>query len=195
MNRKPAPLCASVAFFLPIFLLIASPGSAQDEEEGDIYSRKGGYVSVRGVYAEIIHRDPKNTTENTGGVAVILGFRTNSFAAIELNFEQLRAYAEFGPEPANHERSYAIGVNGKFFMMNGRLQPYAIAGANVLILNKTTATDAENNSDWGFRGGAGMDFYLSQTIALNVEVTYMWGVGDVWQQDYLSVGAGVMYRF
>ena len=66
---------------------------------------------------------------------------------------------------------------------------------SVLIVSSSVDGVKSRDSDWGFRGGGGVDFYVSPHIALDIEISYMWGVGDVWQEDYTSFGAGVTYRF
>ena len=43
--------------------------------------------------------------------------------------------------------------------------------------------------------GAGVDFYLSEKWALNMEHTYVAAVGDLLKQEYGSFALGVLYRF
>ena len=195
MHRKPSPLRTSLVFFPSVFLLLASPGFAQDGEADDSYGRPGWYLAVNGVAANILYRDTLGTTENTAGINARAGYRANPSAAIELEFEWLNPFDETlsGVTIAEY-RTYALGLNGKYFLRDDAIQPYAILGVNVLALSKTT-TLKKRDTDWGFRGGVGLDFYVAPKVALNVELTYMWGVGDVWERDYLAFGAGVMYRF
>ena len=49
--------------------------------------------------------------------------------------------------------------------------------------------------DWGFRTGLGLDFYLTENWAVTGETTFVGGVGQVLDHYFLTVNAGVMYRF
>ena len=143
-----------------------------------------------------LYRDRLGSVDNSVGLDARVGYRATPFAAMEAEFEWVSPFDEtLDGAVITTFRNYAIGVNGKFFLSDKAFQPYAIVGVNVLIVSESVPGRKSRDSDWGFRGGLGMDFYVSRHVALNTELTYMWGVGDVWQKDYLSLGAGLMYRF
>ncbi len=196
MNRNPSPQRISLALFFPCMLLMASPGFAQDDEGGEGFSRPGWYVGAAVIGALTNFRDTPGDVENSAGLNARVGYRANSFAALEAELEWVSPFEEQldGSTRAEY-RAYAIGLNGKFYFREASIQPYALVGVSVLIVSESVGGTKRRDSDWGFRGGGGVDFYVSQHVALNIEVTYMWGVGDVWQRDYTSFGAGVTYRF
>jgi len=173
-------LIASTVFF-------CAPGAlaGEDDEESE-YARTGWYVGGSGVATYGASRRDGDENQANGGVNARFGWRESSWLALEFATEWTIL----------RDVSYGIwtyGVNGKFFLMEERLQPFLLAGAGGMT--QKTERDGSSSTDWGFRFGAGADYYLTERWALSAEATYVWGVGEVWQRDYASFGLGVLYRF
>ena len=195
MNRNPPRLGISPLLLFSCLLLLASPGFAQDDEAAEGPGRPGWYLAAGGSFVLTNYRSVPEGAADTFGFNGRVGYRANRYAAMEAEFEWLHPFGLEAPAGGTQFRSYAIGINGKFFLTDAVIQPYAILGVGGLITTTISGLSDVRRSDWGFRGGAGADYYLTPNIVLNVEATYMWGVGDVWESDYASFGAGLMYRF
>ncbi len=187
-STRPIGLIATTAFCLTLAASLA-PGHAlaDDEEEEDVeYGRPGPYVMVHVMGGLDVDRRGRNT-DLAGGAGYILRFgsRETERLAWELAFEQ------FIPDGTSSQ-AFTYGLNGKFFFAEDRWQPYIVLGAN----GHTRLRDGESRkTDWAFRMGAGLDFYVSEKWALNMEHTYVAGVGDLLRQEYGSFALGFLYRF
>lgn len=185
------------ALITAIACLTALPAFAQDEEgsggEPD-YGRIGWYIGLQGIYAQSAFRDQgQGDWGGSPGMNGRVGYRASDSFAIEGEIEWIH---EFSNDSDNRTARTILGtINGKFFFSSGRVQPYAIVGAGAM--NVTIEGDFGSNSgtDWGFRFGAGIDLYTTEDISIGLEARYNWGVGDVWELDSATFGAGMQYRF
>ena len=202
MNRGPlqtlAIALASVALFATVGL---APNAARANEgvenDGSDFARTGWYLQGSGVFGISAYRDRRGEVDNSTGANFRLGYRANTFAALEVELEWIDRFTEElgGSEPANF-RSYVFGANGKAYMAEGRFQPFGIVGVNVMnVKTRDAALGSDGNADWAFRMGGGLDVYATRHVAVSLEATYVWGVGDVWSRDYTSIGGGLLYRF
>jgi opacity protein-like surface antigen len=177
---------------LAMLSLIASPAIAQDEEAEEIdYARTGAYVGghLEGTWLTTDAMGPlwRESWRPDFGIDVFVGWRQSGVLALELEFEWI----------TNHDNiaygAWLFGPNFKFFLMQDRIQPYLLLGANGMWYKNNDIIGVE--IDWAFRNGLGVDFYLTENWALNAETTFVWGVGDLWKTYYLTAGVGAVYRF
>lgn len=163
----------------------------EDDEEPD-FARSGGYVrgtaqlalssSHQGfAFAEELSWQPDP------GLDVALGWRDSERFAIEAEFEWItnRDGIEYG--------SWLLGVNGKYYFAEERIQPYMVHGAGAMWTKIPGALSF--GDDWAFRHGIGVDYYLDNHWALTAETTFVWGVGDLWKNYFMTFALGAMYRF
>ena len=174
------------------FLFLWSGGAWADDEEEPDYARTGAYV--RGA-AQIAVWNAKEGISPAAPVYwqpdfafdAAIGWRNSARIALEAEFEWI----------SNHEQptdgSWLLGVNGKFFLLEDRIQPYVILGAGAMWVKVPGAAQAKG--DWAFRNGVGVDFYLNNHWALTGETAFIWGVGSVWNNYFVNVSLGAMYRF
>ena len=114
----------------------------------------------------------------------------------------------------NSQDFVTFTANGKLIIPTGRLQLYGLGGLG-LFYNRTSNTlpvyiddsrgidealinhsfGDESGTSFAVRAGAGVDFYVTEKIVLNVESTYVFPIGRVSHLDYLTLGAGLQYRF
>ncbi len=206
------------------------------------------------------------------GISARLGFRCHSRAALESHFEWLGedfdlAFDTLGVErafpddPLNgktelHFRHAATdvhlwtaGLNARFFLMTGRVQPYALGGLGLFRLREATVryevaqtragateacpravarpvlgpgpqgsdpnvlmpsancvysaqgaatvidTDQFKDVDLAARLGGGVEVHVTDRLSLNLEGVYVRPSGRVEAYDFVSLSAGVMFRF
>jgi hypothetical protein len=163
-----------------------------DEDEEPDYARTGLYVrgaaqaaiwSARGGFPPA----PPVSWQPDFGLDVALGWRNSERLALEFEFEWI----------INHNDAslghWLLGVNGKFYFLEERIQPYLVLGAGGMWSKVPGA--AKFRDDWAFRNGLGVDYYLTEHWALSGESTFVWGVGGLWKNYFVTVSVGAMYRF
>ena len=177
---------------LAILLLGHGAAWAEDEDEEPDYARSGAYLRGAGQLAVWTSRAgmapaPQVEWQPDFGLDVALGWRESERFAIEIEFEWV----------VNHEDvslgNWLLGVNGKFYFLEDRIQPYMINGVGAMWTKIPGAPSFAD--DWAFRHGLGVDFYLNNHWAITGESTFVWGVGDIWKNYFVTVGVGVLYRF
>ena len=53
----------------------------------------------------------------------------------------------------------------------------------------------ENETGGNFRFGGGIDFYFTPTVAIEANFSYVLAVGDINDNDLMSLGASLLWRF
>lgn len=183
----PMALCLAALLVAPL------AGAAEDEEEEEAdYARVGLYLRASGQAVWTTSQSgflpPVSISwEPEFGIDATLGWRNSERVAIEVEFEWVTNTQgiEYG--------SWLLGVNGKYYILAERIQPYIILGMNSMWAKPPGTVDSAY--DWAFRNGIGVDYYLTEHWALSAESTFVWGVGDLWNNYFLTVGVGAMYRF
>jgi opacity protein-like surface antigen len=171
--------------------------NAQDdgEENGSDYARTGWYVGAFGSAMLNAYRTA-GSYDDSGGFDARFGYREREWLALEAELEWTHFDGSIFGTPADTDTIIG-GVNAKLFPMLGRYQPYGLIGVNGMgvIVDRSAGIKDFGGTDWAFRFGAGIDVYATRNIVVAFEGTYVWGVGDVWDLDYGTVGLGVLYRF
>ncbi|MAI78764.1 MAG: hypothetical protein CL917_07485 [Deltaproteobacteria bacterium] len=180
-----------IPLLLVFGFLIMTPSAQGEADQGD-YSRPGVYVQgglgvAWSSSSSSFPQAPNEHWETDPEIAFALGWRENERLAFELEFEWIPSHE--GIEYGN----WLFGVNGKFFFMEEEIQPYVVIGANGLWAKPPGA--ASNQVDWGFRNGIGVDYYLNENWAVGIETSFVWGVGNVWKNYFLTTGLTTTYRF
>jgi opacity protein-like surface antigen len=195
-------------------LCFATPAAA---ESGPDYSRPGWYVGLGGFFAiSDFERDtsdldvvpeagPPNTDPkfgNSGGIDVRGGYRAFERWAFEFDYQWQSGFNSTSGSLINDVEidTHLVSLNTKFYVLTGRIQPYALLGASVMIFN-TEIVDDDFKKPWdvtaGFapRFGLGIDYYLTPHWTLGLEGTYIVPVGVLDGSNMGSVGVGATYRF
>ena len=205
-----------IALLVMLLCLLPVGAGAQDD-----YARSGGYLGIGGTYA--LHWFPGNfdddvtggpavKTENSAGLNARVGYRFNSWAGAELEYEWVAGMENKVDGSKIFDLSYhTVTFNGKFSYPGwGRFQPYGLAGVGfaVLLLDSRRSFGATlDDSTVGFaaRVGAGLDVYLTKSwlltggIQLQVNTAKIDNSGpagdDVGTLFYVPIQFGVQYRF
>ena len=122
------------------------------------------------------------------------GYRINKWLASELQLEYLTGFKVFG---------FDIGFNGVTFggnlkvfplasVITNKVQPFLLAGPGFTW----QSVDLVPFDDLVFsaRFGGGVDFYVTEHIALQVSSSYVLTTGSL-GGDYVSLVTGVQYKF
>jgi len=188
MNRSLRPIGVIAALSMCFWLALgAGLAFADDSEDDEDFARTGVYFGLNGVGGLGVDRrfDPTELSGG-GGLNARFGSRESERLSWELEFEWLMF-----PDPEINNLTF--GINGKFYFAEQRWQPYVVLGAGSKTVLRSGP--APNNTDWGFRMGGGLDYYLTRHWALNTECVYVVGVGGELRLEYGSFSLGAIYRF
>lgn len=203
-------------------LSMTSIANAQDQ-----YSAAGPYVQLAGSYALCSLNasdggsgDCGDALDSSLGLNARVGFRFNRFISVEGQIEWISGFdvkpgVITNPPAGFTEASIeavTYTINARFYPIEGRIQPYAIAGIggeNVWL--NTNVGNSDTFTSFVGRFGAGLDIYLTSQLALTGEFTYVAATeakatyydwwGPVWTNNsgldpsYMSVSWGLSYRF
>jgi opacity protein-like surface antigen len=174
---------------IALLSLLALPVQAEKAEEAD-YGRTGLYVGGYGIVGFTTNGDTgqgfgSSNTETDGGLNVRLGWRESPSLAYELEMEWI------GNTENTDYGTFVWGANARFYLLDQAIQPYVLMGVNGM----TAKALSNRDTDWAFRHGLGVDFYVTNHIAISAEGTFLWGTGRFWKQYHLTAGLGMLYRF
>lgn len=132
------------------------------------------------------------------GLTARAGFRVTPHIALEAHYEWMENFetSVAGNEIADTQTQTLTG-DIKGYLATGRVQPYLTAGAGFLTAKSDDPRTNFQRTDTDFvaRVGGGVEFYLNESVGLSVDTSYVLPAGDVKDLDYVSVGAGVFFRF
>ena len=137
--------------------------------------------------------------DKINGYKIRVGWRYHAAAAIEAEFER-GTPTDLSLEGVDviESDSWTAMINFKFFPIGGRFQPYALFGAGALRVKwedeQGVGISGEDN-DAAMRFGGGLDVYIAESLFLFLDANYVLPTGDVRNFDYVSLGAGLGYRW
>jgi opacity protein-like surface antigen len=196
---------------------------AHVQEAEDDFGRSGAYVGANATYAwDLLQTEIYSVAgfgtvpldySDSWGFNVRAGYRIASFIAVEAQYEWLDGIdisaPGFGPIGTYHPD--VLTGNLKLILPTWRLQPYALAGVGMtswsIDFAPNTGFAEASDTGFAFRGGAGIDIYLSEHLVLNTEGTAVLNTADFTlpstggpatvQSDlyFFSLSAGLAYRF
>lgn len=209
MHRTGVCACAALA------ALLAAPWARAQTEGGtsplEGYARTGVYAGLAGAVAfDDFSSDVSLPGLEGSAVPVALGgfdpslglharagYRALERVAGELHFEWLSGFDGQSvisgvPLSATIE-TLAVSADVKLYPLLGRYQPFLILGLGVLGAEETTT----NTDEWDFaaRLGGGIDVYVTDHIAVNLDVSYVLPLDQLSGYEYVSLGWGLLYRF
>ena len=174
---------------------------------GNRFDRPGFYLGG-GLVGGFTTRLEGELTDQTGldnidvdpsfGLAARAGFRMTPRFAVEAHYEWMHDFetSVAGNEIAETSTS-ALTADLKGYLATGQIQPYLAIGAGFLTATSDDPQTSFQRTDTDFaaRFGGGIDFYATENIGVTLDTSYVVPTGDVSDLDYVSVGAGVFFRF
>ena len=170
--------------------------AAADHED---FGRTGAYIGG-GFVGALNETDLDDATGDSLGFDLRGGYRLHPHFAVEGQLSYLdNIGGNFGV--ADVDLKTLIGTaNVKGFLLTGRVQPYAQAGiggtalhAKASFLGNTVASDSD--TEFTFRGGGGVDVYVSPRVNLYTEATYVLLTGDFAGSGFVPFVFGAQFHF
>jgi hypothetical protein len=146
---------------------------------------------------------------NFAGVGFAIGYRLHRRVALEgaLTWMGGQLYADSvdgsvpsDPVVVSEKRADLghlwVGVNGKVFILTGRVQPFAIVGFGMLRVDRVArGGQPVVSTGVGGRFGGGFDVYLTRSLAVDASLTYDLGMGATEGTDQATFALSLLYRF
>lgn len=202
---KSAVVSSRVVLFICSFLTVASAAVAEDEPD---YSRSGFYGAVSlaaGTSTGLadflepsLPAGEKGRTDAAIGVNARVGMRVLRYLAVEGQVEYLPG---FDVKISNDEKVLdgdllvgAVNTKGYFLAWHetGRFEPFLSVGFGFM---QNWAGDLGEATSFAARAGGGFDGYFTEHLACTVEVQYVIPTDANTEWDYVSLTAGLMYKF
>ncbi len=170
---RHATLCAWI-------FLIALAGPTQATEPD--YAATGPYLGVGAAFAWDNFDEVGNWAPDMAfGFDAWGGYRFLSFLAAELQIEYLNGFdIELAPGFELEGQAVTFTGNLKAYLPLGRFQPFFLAGVGLGYVEFEVF---------------GIEFYLTDALALQLSSSYVLQTGDLDGLDYVSLIAGLQYRF
>lgn len=173
------------------------------EDPGSKYDRPGFYV-VLGAATGFTTRLEDEAA--AAGVPLDVNPATGFSGRIGASAEVLASEVQFEYLSFDGQSSLVPGVtaplhnvmiatgNLKLQTRFDRFQPYVLFGAGLSYVSVDLVN--ESATDLAIRGGGGANVFITEKIALAVDVTYVWtGYRSNEFLDYVSIAYGLMYKF
>ncbi|HWP65474.1 MAG TPA: outer membrane beta-barrel protein [Candidatus Limnocylindria bacterium] len=187
------------AFTLLLVLALVTTGSTAARAADDMYARPGGFVGG-GFLGVINDSDIDELTGDSLGFELRGGYRFHRHFAVEGQFMYTHNIGgDFGIADVDLETVTGT-VNLKGYVLPGRIQPYGVVGiggtsvhAEADVAGTTVAEDTE--AAFTFRGGGGVDLYLTPRVLLYTEASYVLLTGDLDGNGGVPIVFGAQVRF
>ena len=201
----------TTALLAGALLLCASTGSAEDRGPSE-FAREGGYILLSGLAAFDLFREDKLEDKNSvrsasvdpgWGLGARAGWRHHPYVATELQIDVVVDRDVTANGRNNETREIASSFNLKVPFLTNRVQPYAIAGVG-LFYSKIANTTKNDSVNFMFRGGLGLDVYVTEHWVVNTEAAYVLPAGkgpvardqsNISGLDTIALALGFAYRF
>jgi len=189
---------------IPTALLLATPlfagcasmvGPAPQDVLGGDFDRKGAYLGLYAIQSKEVFDTPTGVDvgDSDLGVGGKVGFRIIDRVAVEAVVENVDGFeVESGNVSADLELMQ-YGLNGKFFITTGRVQLYLLGGIGAASAD-VSGFNLDEDGHY-YRGGLGVDIYLTSNFAAFGEANYNRMAGDTNDLDHIDAQFGVMFRF
>jgi opacity protein-like surface antigen len=163
------------------------------------YDREGFAVGGGFAYANEEFDDDGVGFDDTGAVNAFGSYRFHPNFGLEGRFEQTFDFeGDVGATDVD-VNVWSATANAQVYILTGQFQPYAGAGigygeAEVDVDGPGFGGD-DDVSDPLWRLFLGLDSYITPNIAIGAEAAYNFGIDDLDDYEYWTLGALFRYRF
>lgn len=143
--------------------------------------------------------------EDTYGADGRIGYRLNRFVALEAQAQYFgnqdltaRVPGSSGSNKIGHIEAVDATANFKLYPLEGRFQPYIVGGFGLMWMNqrnKLVGARNGDNTEVAGRGGLGLDVYLDENFAVNVEGSYLQPASTLQHYPLAAISTGIQYHF
>jgi hypothetical protein len=178
-----------------VSLLLATPGSAQDDEEYPVDPTLEGIYIGSSMGASWDKFDTSGVSGDFGTSMIsslILGYRASEYLSTEIEFEWLSGFRSGDDELDGWLTSLGFRVHFPI----GQIEPYLTYGGAILHIDGRGATlGTVGATDFAITGGGGLAYHWTDQFSVFAEGIYTWPIGGVEGFDHGSLRFGLLYKF
>lgn len=135
--------------------------------------------------------------DDTWGLNAFAGYRFTRYFAWEGNFNW---YDDFDVEANGFDFEVKIwtlmlDLKAMVPVYNDRLVPYLRIGGGYMDAEIDSGPVDEDEGDFAWNLGGGIDFFVTDRISLGLDGKYVWGTGDLDELEYFVGTASVAFHF
>ncbi|MBI5505795.1 MAG: outer membrane beta-barrel protein [Deltaproteobacteria bacterium] len=172
--------------------ILGVTASARAEETA--FGGKGVYASAGGVYG--VENFGFSGYDGSGGYDLRGGYRIVDMFAAEAEWQH---FTKFKDKPGGTDlEAYALTVNGRFYPLTGRFQPYALVGLGWFHGQADKVSNTYHAGSVGSRFALGVDVYFTQRLGGAVEAAYVLPLsGSMASDDFdvIPITASLFFHF
>ena len=176
-------------------------GSPTGREEFD---RVGPYIGlslIKGMEDFDTQGSGVTASDSDASLGIKGGLRVQPNIAVELALESLNGFEVTPPGGQIDVDFVNVVVQGKVFLLPGRVQPFVFAGFGYVSAELDASTPfvpggfSDDESGALYRVGAGADVYVTPGVAVFGEASYNLLGGDLKDLDHFDLALGLLFRF
>lgn len=168
------------------------------EEENNDPSRSGVLFGIGAVLALDNFSGVGMSTDISGGFNAQVGYRFNRWFSSNLHVERYQQFdGHKDGSDVGEVNGWSIGLDGRGYILPGRVQPFGLIGIALLDMETTNSTASNaNKTDDGpaLRFGAGVDVYATNRLIVTTDVSYLLGLAEVDGYDMVLFSLGFQFR-
>jgi len=172
--------------------------SEPEEKFGVDYSYRGFYVDGGISYGY-------GFSGHMGGVRANFGYRCHPRFAVDLEYEGFYLRGSEGFEGRilttgesaglsdSADNYWSVVYNAKMFLGTGRVQPFLLIGFGFGSVERKRS--GKTNTDYLMDVGAGVDYWMTESLALSFDAKYKALTAGSADLGHLSLGSTLKFRF
>lgn len=135
--------------------------------------------------------------DDAWGLNAFAGYRIMRYLAVEGNFNW---YDDFDANALGVDFQIKIwtlllDLKAMYPVYNDRLVPYLRLGGGYMDAEVEILNLSEEEEDFAFNLGAGLDYYVMRQVSLGLDGKYVWGTGDLDELEYFVGTINVAFHF
>lgn len=139
--------------------------------------------------------------DDAWGINLFGGYRFTRNLALEGNFNWYDDFdldATRGAIRVNAEVkiwTLMVDLKAMYPTYDDKLVPYLRIGGGIMDAEIDVGTIDDDESDFAWNLGGGLDYFVNDQISLGLDAKYVWGTGDLDELEYFVGTASVSYHF
>jgi len=131
--------------------------------------------------------------DNAYGVNLYAGYRFVKFFSAEANFNWYDSFDVKTGSGTYDLDIWTLMIDGKLMcpLFDARFVPYFRFGGGFV----STELENEDEEDFGWNLGGGLDFFITPSVSIGVDGKYVWGTGDLDELEYFVGTMGIGFHF
>lgn len=163
------------------------------------FAREGLYIGGGWNRAFENFDDGGFSVDDSRTINIFAGYRLNASTAIEFEYEDYDDFDLTLGAVRGSIDGWSLVANSKTYLSTERIQPYILLGVGVLDIDLSASllgtTISEDGTGVLLQAGGGVDIYVTDHIAVELEGAYKLPGGDVADLDMWTLGGSLVLRF